>query len=158
VAKDIVIPSELKLDFFKTAYHSIHKGFMYVIRDEFGAATALKLLEILYKRDDRVKNLVNFIKDVFKIEGNDLEALATWVDFWNELTGIEGTWLERSKTILRGKVTKCPFKTGYKDLSDHIYIWMNIVVKTINPKMTVERPKGMCAGDPYCEYIHKIED
>ena len=26
----------------------------------------------------------------------------------------------------------------------------NIVVKTINPKTTFERPKGMCAGDPYC--------
>jgi len=158
MAKKIGIPCEFKYELAMKGWSSMIAGFMYVIRDEFDAATALKLLEKLFKRDDRLKNLVNNIKTIFKIEGNDLEALATWFDVWYELTGIEATWLERSKTINRTKITKCPFKTGYKDLSDYIYIWIDIVVKTINPKIAYERPKGMCAGDPYCEYVHKLEE
>ena len=158
MTKKIGIPCEFKYELAMKGWSSMIVGFMYVIRDEFDAATALKLLEKLYKRDDRLKNLVNNIKTIFKIEGNDLEAIMKWWDVWYELTGIEATVLERSKTFARTKITKCPFKTGYKDLSDYIFIWLNIVYSTINPKITFERPKGMCAGDPYCEYIFRIEE
>ena len=158
MAKKIGIPWEFKYRLAMRGWSSILVGFMYAIREEYGADAALKIIERLYKMDDRVKNLVNFIKDVFKIEGNDVETIAQWIDIWDELTGIEATWLERSKTFARGKITKCPWKTGYKDLSDYVLIWFNIVVKTINPKIACERPKGMCAGDPYCEYIYKLEE
>ncbi len=70
----------------------------------------------------------------------------------------EYTILERSKTINRIKVTKCPWKTEPKDISDWVLIFNNIVNKTINPKATLERPKAMCAGDSYCEYVWKIEE
>ena len=158
MSKKIGIPCEFKYELAMKGWSSMIVAFMYVIRDEFDASTALKLLEKLYKRDNRVKNLIKNIKTIFKIEGNDLEALTKWFEVCDELTGIEATWLERSKTSLRNKITKCPFKTGYKDLSDYIFIWMNIVLETINPKITFERPKGMCAGDPYCEYVYKLEE
>ena len=36
--------------------------------------------------------------------------------------------------------------------------FVNIVGKTINPKAIVERPKAMCAGDLYCEYVYNIKE
>lgn len=158
MAKKIGIPFEFKYELAMKAWSSMIAGFLYVIREEFNAVTALKLIEILFKRDDRVKNLTNFIKNVFKIEGNDIEALNQWFDIYHELTGFESTTLEQSETSYRNKITKCPFKTGYKDVGDWCKIWCNIVYTTINPKATFERLKGMCAGDPYCEFVNKIEE
>ena len=159
MTKEVVIPWELKYKFVQGMLTTLFKGFMYEIREECGAATALKIYESLNKRDDRIKKMTQTLKDVFKIEGNDAETIAQWNEIYSELTGIEGTWTERSKTISRVKVTKCPFKTEPKDISGWSPNFLaNIVVKTINPKATVERPKAMCAGDPYCEYIYKIEE
>ncbi len=50
------------------------------------------------------------------------------------------------------------FKQKYEDISDNSLILLDIIYKTINPKVTVERPKAMCAGDPYCEYVWKLEE
>ena len=158
MVKKIAIPMELKYDFAIRAYTSVHKGYLYEIREKYGTAAALEIYEKLCKREDRIKNLVNFIKDVFKIEGNDAEAIAKWWDIYWELTGIEGTRLEQSKTILRSKITKCPFKLAHKDLIDVGLIFNNNVHKTINPKATLKRPKMMCAGDSYCEYVWRIEE
>ena len=157
MSKKVVVPWELKYKFVRGMLTTLFKGFMYEIREECGAATTLKIYENLNKRDDRIKNVTKNIKEVFKIEGNDAETIAKWIDIWDELVGVEGNWLERSKTIAGIKVTKCPFKTVYKDVSDWCRIWQNIVVKTINNKVTSKRPQSMCAGDPYCEYISKIE-
>lgn len=107
---------------------------------------------------DRIKNLTNFFLTTFKIEGNDCETNAKWWDIWYELMGFESTWLERKKTINRTKITKCPVKTEYKDISDWALTFCDIIAKTINPKATVERPKAMCAGDPHCEYIVRLEE
>ncbi len=156
--KKIMIPLELKYDFAIRAYISIHKGYLYAIREECGAATALKVYERLCKMEDRIKNLTATFLAAFKIEGNDAEAWAKWWDIWYELCGYEYTWLERSKTIARVKVTKSPFKTSYKDLSDWVLPFVDIVCKTINPKAKWERPKAMCAGDPYGEYVFKTEE
>ena len=158
MAKKMVIPCELKADFRQRAYILLFKAYLYETREEYGAAMALKLYERVNKRDNRTKRLTNSLLTIFKIKGNDVETIAQWWDIWSELNGFETTWLERSKTIARLKVTKCPFKTEPKDVSDWSLIWHNIVVKTINPKATFERPKSMCAGDPYCEYIFKIEE
>lgn len=158
MSKEIVIPSELKLDFFKTAYNSVHKGYLYAIREECGAATALKVYERLCKMGDRIKNLTNFFITTFKIEGNDCETIGKWWDIWNELMAQETIILERSKSINRARITKCPVKTDYDDISDWALIFCEIVNKTINPKAITERPKGMCAGDSYCEYVYKIEE
>ena len=153
MTKKVVIPLELKYDYAIKGYTGLHKGYLYAIREECGAETALKVYERLCKMDDRIKNLTYFILTTFKLEGNDCVTIAKWWDIYQEIMGIEGTWLERSKTVARSKITKCPSKTVYKDISDWVLIFMNIVAKTINPKATVERLKGMCAGDPYCEYI-----
>lgn len=98
------------------------------------------------------------LKEVFKIEGNDLEAIFNWYNIFWELMGLEGSRLEQSPTLLRFKITKCAWQTDPNDISDWVLIFFNIVVKTINPNVTVERPKGMCAGDPYCEYVYKLEE
>jgi hypothetical protein len=158
MTKKIVIPVELKYDFAIRAYASLHKGYLYEIREKYGAAAALEIYEKLIKRDDRMKNLANLLLKIFKIEGNDAETIAKWWDIYWELTGIEGTWLERSKKIARCKITKCPFKYKYEDLSDCSLILNSIITRTINPKATTKRPKGKCAGDPYCEYVHKLEE
>ena len=158
MAEKVEIPLETKYKFAVGGYHSVLKGFMHAIREEYGAAAALKLYEKMSKEGDRVKNFANAITTVFKLEGNDAETIAKWQSIFSELTGIEYTWLERSKTLARVKVTKCPWKTEGKDISDWPLIFLGISHKTINPKATIERPKGMCAGDPYCEYIYKIEE
>lgn len=152
------IPCEFKYELAMKGWASMLAGFLYIIRDEFDATTALKLIEKFFKRDDRLKNLSNFLKTVFKIEGNDAEAIGKWFGIWHELVGSESIFLEQSKTITRNRVTKCQFKTGYKDLSDWCLIWCDIVYNTINPKATFERHKSMCAGDPYCEFVTKIEE
>ena len=131
---------------------------MYEIREKYGEAEAIEMYARICKRDDRVKNMTNSILKAFKIEGHDAETIAKWHDIWHELIGTEYTWLERSNTIARCKITKCAFKLAPKDLNNHSFSFENIVVKTINPKATFERPKGMCKGDPYCEYIWKIEE
>lgn len=158
MARKISIPAEFICDLAIKGWSTTLKGFMYIVREKFDATTALELIESYFKRDDRVKNLTKFIKDVFRIEGNDAETMAQWWGVWWEITGMEGTWLERSKTMSRAKITKCPWKTGYNDISNWCLIYVDIIVKTINPKIAYERPKGMCAGDSYCEYVYKLEE
>jgi len=154
----MAIPWELKYKYALGGWTSIFKGFMYEIREKYGEAEAIEMYERLCKRDDRVKNMTNALKDVFNIEGQDAETIAKWHDIWHELCGYEYNWLERSKSIARIKITKWPFKLAPKDINDHSLRYENIVTKTINLKATVERPKAMCAGNPYCEYVWKIED
>jgi hypothetical protein len=158
MSKKVAIPWELKADFRLKGWTSILKGFLYAIREKYGADEALKMYERVGEMDDRHKNLTNSIKTIFKIEGNDIETIAKWFDIWWELTGEEYTWLERSKTIARSKITQCPFKTGYEDISEWELIFRKNISKAINPKAIVERPKAMCAGDPYCEHVFKIEE
>ena len=158
MAEKVELPWETKYKFAMGGYAATIKGFLHLIREKYGAEAALERYERFCKEDDRLKNLTNTILNVFKIEGNDCEAMAKWFNIWWELTGIEGTWPELSKTSSRNKVTKCPFKTDPKDISDWVLTFVDIIGKTINPKATVERPKGMCAGDPYCEYVTKIEE
>ena len=153
------LPWELKYKFVRGQMTTLFKGFMYAIREECGAATALKLAEKIWKIDNRVKKMVHTFLNVFKIEGNDLETVG---EFWNiywEITGIEATILEDTKTYSRIKITECPWSTpDPKDISDWCIIWADTVNKSINPKITNERLKGMCAGDPYCEYVTKMEE
>jgi len=158
MAKKLVIPWELKADIRMKGWASILKGLMYEIQEEFGALAALKMYERLCKREDRIKNLTNSIIEIFKIEGDDAETISKWWDIYWELTGIEGSTLELSKTFWRCRITKCPFKTEPKDISKWVLPMINIIAKTINHEVTVERPIGMCEGDPYCEYVYKVED
>ncbi len=134
------------------------KGWFYATREKYGAKTALDVFERVQTIDDRVKNLTNTIVTTFKLEGNDAETIGDTIDILDEITRTEYTILERSPSINRRKVTQCPFKTGYKDVSDWPLIFFNIISKTINPKATLECPKRMCAGDPYCEYIWKLDN
>jgi hypothetical protein len=134
------------------------KAYHYVIREEYGADAVLKLYDRVCRFDDRVKNFTKSILTVFNIKKNDAEAIANFLDIWYELSWWEIEWLERSKTVSRVKITKCPYKTEPKDISGWCSTFFNIAAKTINPKATVEQPIGMCAGDPYCEFVHKIED
>ena len=160
MAKKVEVPMETKYKFAIGGYQGVFKGFMHALQERDGGDATLKLYETVCKKGDRVKNVTNTLLETFKIEGNDMEAIAKWHEIWWELVspGMERTDLERSKTIWRNKITKCPWKTDYKDISDWYLIFENIAVKTINPKATVERPKAMCAGDPYCEYVIKIEE
>ena len=129
------------------------------IREKYGAAVALEIAEKVWKREDRVKKMVHTLKDVFKIEGNDLEANLLWWNLYYELAGMETTYLEVNKSSTKTKITKCPWSTpDPKDISDWCIIYANIINKAFNPKFTLERLKGMCAGDPYCEFFLKIEE
>ena len=146
----------LKSDFAVRNFTDFIRGYKYAVREKYGAAALLEIHEKYCKMG--VKTLTNTIRTIFKIEGNDMEALKKWWDIWHELCGHESTYLEWSKTIARQKITKCPWKTEHKDISDWALPFCNIVNKTINPKATLERPKAMCEGDPYCEYVTKIEE
>ena len=153
------IPCEFKYDYVLGMVTTLLKGFLYSIREKYGGPAALEIYGMLEKRFDRLKKMTNDLKDVFKIEGNDLEAIMTWWEIFYELVGVEATWLEVTKTYSRIKITKCPWSTpDPKDIINWEKNFNTIITKTINPKATVERPKAMCAGDPYCEYIHKIEE
>ena len=158
MAKKMVIPWELKYKFAMGGYVSVIKGFLYAIREKYGATAALEIYERVCTMDDRTKKFTNSILEIFKIEGNDAETIEKWYDIYQELNGIEYATLELSKTFLRRKIIKCPWKTEPRDISDWALIFHgNIVTKTINPKAILERPKAMCVGDPYCEYVWRIE-
>ena len=152
------IPWELKCKFARGQLTTLFKGVLYLLHERFGAAIALEMAEDFWKYKDRIKNMANTLKDVFKIEGNDMETIMKWWDIWYEIAGMESTVLEQSKTFSRNKITKCPWKTESKDIADWDMIFSNIVYKTINPKATIEKLKGMCAGDSYCEFVSKIEE
>ena len=156
MAKKLVIPVDFKYDFAMRSYANLHRAYLYAIREKYGAAAALEIYESTCKT--RLKGLTNNLLNIFNIEGNDAETIAKWWDIFWELTGGEWTWPERSKTIVRWKLTKCAFKLEPKDISDWCKHFADNVVKTINPKATSDRLKGMCAGDPYCEYVWKIEE
>ena len=158
MTKEIAIPWELKYKFAMGGWTSLFKGLMYAIREEYGAAAVLKIFERVWKMEDRVQNLTNTVLKIFNIDGNDAETIGKWFDIWNDITGTESNILERSNTIGRVKITKCPWKTAHKDISDWSLIFQDIVYKTINPKANIERVKGMCDGDPYCEYVTRIEE
>jgi len=158
MAKEVVIPWELKYKFALGGWASILKGFFYAIRKKYSATAALETYEIVARMDDRVKNMTKTILNVFKLDGNDIETISKWFDIWHALTGMESTTLELSNTLVRARITKCPFKMEAIDLSDwDLKFFTGLVTKTINPKATVEQPKNMCAGDPYCEFVIKIE-
>lgn len=158
MAKKVLIPLELKYDWALRAYSSVHKGYLYAIRKKYGATEALEIYKELITMGDRMKNFTNFLLTTFKIQGNDAETIARWWDVYQELAGIEATNLELSKTFSRAKVTNCPFKTEYKDLSDWCLIFADLINKTINPKANTEAIKQMCAEDTYCEFVYKIEE
>ena len=158
MTEKVSIPLLLKHDVTLRAYSSILKGFLYAIREKYGANEALETYVRACTMGDRIKNLTNALIDIFQLKGNDAVTIAKWFEIWFELTAFEYTTPELSKTSSRIKVTKCPFKTEPQDISDWALVFANIAAKTINPKATLERPKGMCAGDPYCEYVWKIEE
>ena len=158
MTKRLVLPWELKYDWAMRGWVTSQKGWFYSIREKYGAKVALEVFERVQKIDDRVKNLTNTILTSFSLEGNDAETIGEAIDILDKITRTEYTILERSSTINRRKVTQCPFKTGYKDVSDWPLIFFNIISKTINPITTLERPKGMCAGDPYCDYVWKLDE
>jgi hypothetical protein len=158
IVKIVAIPWELKYKYMRGGYSSMLKGFMYAIREQYGTTAAKEILKKMWKMDDRVKKMTNTILNVFKIEGNDAETIARWWDVYCEINDLEITWLERSKTCCRSKVTKCPFKTEPEDLFGWNFPFQDIVVKTINPKASAELPIAMCKGDSHCEYIYKIEE
>ena len=159
MAEKVEIPWETKYKFAVGGYHAAIKGILTLTRENYGAEAALERYERFCKIDDRVKNVTNTIRTVFKIEGNDAETIGQFFDIWAELTDQEVIILERSKTINRIKYIKCPWSTpDPKDISDWSIIYVDIINKAINPTATVERPKGMCAGDPYCEYVTIIEE
>ena len=153
------LPWELKYKYVRGMGTTLLKGFMRAIRTKFDAATALELYEMVCKMDDRNKKMTMTLKDVFNIEGNDINTIMTWWEIFYELVGVEATWLEMTKTIARLKITECPWSTpDPKDINGWEIIFNSLITKTINPKATVERPKAMCAGDPYCEYVWRIEE
>ena len=153
------LPWELKYKYVQGQMTTLFKGFLYAIREEYGADAALKIVEKMWKFKDRVKNMINTFLNVFKIEGNDCEALGEFWDVYFEIHGHEAIILERSKTISRTKITKCPWSSpDPKDISSWCGIWTSTVSESINPKISGKRLKGMCAGDPYCEYIARLEE
>ncbi|WP_287584012.1 hypothetical protein [Candidatus Borrarchaeum sp.] len=159
MAKKMAIPWELKYKYLQGMLTTLFKSVMYEYREKHGAAAALEFIEGVWKREDRVKNMTKTLKDVFKIEGNDIEAIDKWWGIWWELTGMDATRLEQSKKLMKFKIPAgCAWLTKPKDISDWPLIFMNLIVKAINPKAILERVKGLCAGDPYCEYITKIEE
>lgn len=159
LVKKFSIPWELKYNYMKGMVTTLLKGFLYSIRTKFDAATSLEIYEMACKLDDRVKNMTMTLKDVFKIEGNGIEAISRWFEIWFELIGWEITWYERSKTISRFECPiGCAWMTKPEDLSEWVLIFYNIAAKTINPSAFIERPKGKCAGDSSCEYIIKIKE
>jgi len=159
MAKKVAILLELKYNYMKGMETTLFKTVMYELREKYGAAEALEFFESAWERNDRVKNMTTTLKDVFKIEGNDMETIQKWFDIWWELMGIDAIIIERSNTINTVRFPKgCEWKTEPRDISEWQLIFNNIVIKTINPKATVERPKAMCEGDPYCEYVYTIEE
>ncbi|MFX1519651.1 MAG: hypothetical protein ACFFCD_07005 [Promethearchaeota archaeon] len=152
------LPFELRYDYMLGGWITGARGFLYMLRDKYGPAETLKIFERVYTMDDRVKILANTIRTVFNLQGNDCKTIGEVFDIWDEITGIESTILERSPTINRRKVTKCPWKTEPKDVSDWFLPFFNTITETINSKATLERPKAMCAGDPYCECVWKLEE
>ena len=158
MAKKRVIPWELKYKFAMGGWAAFLKSYHYLIREKYGADAALEMYERSCTMDNRVKNFTKTLLQIFNLEGNDAETIKQWFEIWAELIGQESITLELSKTSSRVKITKCPYKTEPKDISDWCKIFTDIVYKTINPKATLERPKGMCAGDPYCEFVTGIEE
>ena len=158
MAKELVIPWEFKYKFAMGGWTTWLKAYHYAIREKYGPEAALEIYERTCKMDDRIKNFTNAVLKVFELEGNDAETIGTWWDIWYELTGTRGTILEWSKTVCRFKVTKCPTKTETKDISGWSIIRANHITKAINPKAVFKRPKAMCAGDSYCEYVWEIEE
>ena len=159
MAKKMTVPWELKYKFFRGMLTTLFKGFMLAIRERHGSAEALEIHEQVCKMDGRIKNMTNTLKEVFKIEENDIEAMVKWWDIYWEIAGIEGTWPEVNKTHYRIRITKCPWSTpDPKGISGWSIIYVGMINQALNPKATTERPKGMCAGDPHCEYIVRIEE
>ncbi len=153
------LPWELKCKFARGQLTTLFKGVLHLLNERFGSVIALEIAEELWKYKDRIKNMTNTLKDVFKIEGNDIEAIVNWWNLWFEHVGIEATWLEVTSKIARWKINVCPWSTpDPEDISGWCVIFCSVIIKTLNPKATIERPKGMCAGDPYCEHVMRIEE
>ncbi len=153
------LPCEFKYDWAIRGYANILRAFLYAIREEYGADAAVRIKERIDNMSDRVKEgFVKPILEIFKIDGDDAETIGAVFDVWGEVCGQEGVILERSETVNRIKYTKCPWKTEPKDLSGWCNSFNIIVGKTVTPKVAFEPIKLMCAGDPHCEFVWKIEE
>jgi hypothetical protein len=155
----ITIPWELKYKYVRGQMTTLFKGFLYAIREEYGATVALKVAKNMWEFNDRIRNMVSTLLNVFEIEGNDCETIGGFWDVYFEIQGTEGIILERSKTSGRTKITDCPWSTpDPKDISSWCVVFNNIIHKSINPKASTKRLKGMCNGDTYCEFVVRIEE
>jgi hypothetical protein len=135
MTEKISIPLLLKHEFTMRMYSSLIKGFLYAIREKYGADASLELYERVCTMDDRVRKLTHSILDVFQLKGNDIETITNWFRIFWELTGYDITLLEQSNKMSRVKITKYPFKTEPEDLSNWPKIFTFIVTKTINPRI-----------------------
>ncbi len=116
------------------------------------------MYERMNRMGDRLQNIVNKFRTIFNVKGNDAEAIVDVISIWLDLAEFEYT-TELAKLISKLIVTKCPWTTDYKDISDwDVNTFVTNMAKTVNPKATIEQPKNMCAGDSYCEFIFKIEE
>jgi hypothetical protein len=149
---------EQKYDFVMSGNEHFFRGWLYAIRAKHGAAAVLDSYAMMCKEGDRIKNMTNALRKIFNLYGNDATTIGELLDVWDEIWKYETTILERTPTINRRIVTKCIWKVDYKDIGNYAFTIKEIMGKTVNPKAAFERPKGMCVGDPYCEYIWRIEE
>ena len=76
------LPWELKCKFARGQLTTLFKGIMRLLREKYGPATALELAEGFWRYDDRIPKMTLHLKNIFKIEGNDLEAIINWWNIW----------------------------------------------------------------------------
>ena len=65
MTEKISIPLLLKHEFTMRMYSSLIKGFLYAIREKYGADAALEVYERVCTMDDRVRKLTKSLLDVF---------------------------------------------------------------------------------------------
>ena len=152
------IPWDLKYNFAMKGFEDFFRGLMYAIREKYGAAVTLEIFDRWVNDGDRVKDLTNNLRTIFDLKGNDCVTIGEVLDVWDEVCGYESFVIERSPTIYRRKVTKCPWTVKYKDVGNYAWYFKDQMGKGVNPKATLEMPKKMCAGDSYCDYIWRIEE
>ena len=133
---------------------------------------AEKWTEIIMKiYSDSARKMFPLVKERFniKVEGA-IGAAKLVIVAATLLMGPEWEYerVEESKERTVIRTTKCAWWEGYKELAvDHTlrtcdkggcHTWVVGGLNAINPKLTFKLTKALPRGDPYCEYIFRIEE
>jgi predicted hydrocarbon binding protein len=95
------------------------------------------------------------IKERYRIDGNDIQAIAAVHGIACEVTGLQISEDERSDRAMVWKCERCVWKSSHIGICLMGHMWASYIIEAVDPRYEYQMLKMMTRGDPFCSW--KIE-